>query len=241
MPPPTTARAERRNTRDRQEDSRARTSDSTLSFTARTTQWFESARCTLSFTGTISGEVRLNTTLDNLRKLLDARPRTDLAGLRRIATERRKQLDPAKVDRHFEAGGQGPEAAYYERRKQLDPAKVDRHFEAGGQGPEAAYYASVLTQLYTAVTKLRQVRAKDQPTGIISPNRISALGFPTGSSPQETRRAVVAWGKLHMGTWSRGNSARTALCSAMAAYVQDTAELNREPRNLRTRRNLDPA
>jgi hypothetical protein len=214
MPRPTTARAERRGTQDRQEGSRARTSTNTLSFTERTTQWYESARCTVGFIGSISGEVRLNSTLDNLRKLLDAGPRTDLAGLRRMATE---------------------------RRKQLDPEKVDRHFEAGGQGPEAAYYACVLTQLYTAVTKLRQVRAKYQPTGIIIPNRISALGFPKGPSPQETRQAVVAWGRHHMGTWSRGNSARTALHSAMAAYVQDTAELNREPQNLRTAQEPRPS
>jgi hypothetical protein len=85
------------------------------------------------------------------------------------------------------------------------------------------------------------VRAKGQPTGNISQNRIGALSFPTGPSPQETRRAVVAWGKLHMGTWSRGNSARTALCSAMAAYVHDAAELNREPRNLRTAHESRPS
>ncbi len=109
----TTTRTERRGTLDRQEGGRALTSDSTPSFTALTTQWYESARCTLGFTGTICGGVRLNATLDNLRRLLDAGPRMDLAGLRRTAKERRKQLDPAKVDRHFEAGGQGPEAAYY--------------------------------------------------------------------------------------------------------------------------------
>jgi len=99
MPRPTTARAERRGTRDRQEGGRARTSDGTPNFTTLTTQWYESARCTVGFIGSISGEVRFSTTLDNLRKLLDAGPRTDLAGLRRIATERRKQLDPEKVDR----------------------------------------------------------------------------------------------------------------------------------------------
>ena len=65
------------------------------------------------------------------------------------------------------------------------------HFqvEAGGQRAEAAYYASVLTQLYgeLEVTKLREVRANGTPTGEISQKRISALGFPTGPSPQETR------------------------------------------------------
>ena len=91
IPPPEAARAVRRGTQDRQGGNRlgAPTSDDARSFTERITRWYESARCTLSFTGTICGEVRLKTTLDNLRKLLDAGPRTDRADLRRIATERR--------------------------------------------------------------------------------------------------------------------------------------------------------
>ena len=62
---------------------------------------------------------------------MDAEPKTDLSGLRGIAID---------------------------RRKQLDPEKVERHFEAGGQGAEAAYYASVLMQLYGEVVNLRDVR-----------------------------------------------------------------------------------
>ena len=57
------------------------------------TAWYESARCTLCFSG-VSGGVHLKATLANLRKLLDAGPKTDLSGLRGIATDRRKQLDP---------------------------------------------------------------------------------------------------------------------------------------------------
>jgi hypothetical protein len=153
----------------------------------------------VGFIGSISGEVRLNSTLDNLRKLLDAGPRTDLAGLRRIATE---------------------------RRKQLDPEKVERHCEVGGQGAEAAYYARALRDLYGEIVSLRDVRVDGKPTGEINRKRINALGFPAGPSPQETRNAVVTWGRFHMGTWGR------ALRSAMAAYVGDTIEPNREPRNL---------
>ena len=105
---------------------------------------------------------------------MDAGPKTDLSGLRGIATD---------------------------RRKQLDPEKAKRHFETGGQRAEAAYYASVLAQLYSDITKLREARADGKPTGEIRPNQIGALGFPAGPSPQETRSAVVAWGKFHMGTW----------------------------------------
>ena len=76
-------------------------------------EWFETARCTLRFKGGVSGEVHLDATLPNLRILLDAEPKTDLSGLRSIAIDRRKQLDPEKVERHFAAGGQSAEAAYY--------------------------------------------------------------------------------------------------------------------------------
>ena len=141
-------------------------SGNTPSFTESTAAWYESARCTLGFSG-VSGGVHLKATLANLRKLLDAGPKTDLSGLRGIATD---------------------------RRKQLDPEKVKRHFETGGQRAEAAYYASVLAQLYSDITKLREARADGKPTGEIRPNQIGALGFPAGPSPQETRSAVVAWG-----------------------------------------------
>jgi hypothetical protein len=92
---------------------RTRSSGNTPSFTERTAAWFETARRTLRFKGGVSGGVYLDATLTNLRALLDAEPKTDLSGLRGIAADRRKQLDQEKVERHFEAGGQGAEAAYY--------------------------------------------------------------------------------------------------------------------------------
>ncbi len=104
---------------------------------------------------------------------MDAEPKTDLSGLRGIAAE---------------------------RRRQLDKEKVERHFEAGGQRAEAAYYAKVLRELYGEIVGLRDVRIDGKPTGEIKPKRINALGFPAGSSPQETRNAVVLWGRFHMGT-----------------------------------------
>ncbi len=146
----------------------------------------------LVFKGGVSGGVHLDATLPNLRALLDAEPKTDLSGLRGIAAD---------------------------RRKQLDQEKVERHFEAGGQGAEAAYYANVLRELYGKVVGLRDVRVDGKPTGEINRKRINALGFPAGSSPQETRNAVVLWGMLHTGTWSQRDSAKAALRSAMAAYV----------------------
>jgi hypothetical protein len=157
------------------------------------------------FIGGVSGGVFLDTTLPNLRKLLDAGPKTDLSGLRSIAVD---------------------------RRKQLDPEKVARHFADGGQRAEVAYYASVLTQLYGEVVSLRDVRADGKPTGEVSKKRINALGFPAGPSSRETRSAAVIWGKFHMATWDQSDSATSALRSAMAAYVGDTAESNRESRNL---------
>jgi len=178
---------------------RALSSGNTANFTARISAWYETARCTIRFKGGISGEVFLDATLPNLRKLLDAGPKIDLSGLRRMAIN---------------------------RRKQLDPEKVERHFEGGGQSAEAAYYASVLAQLYGEVVSLRDVRADGKPTGKVSKNRINALGFPAGPSLQETRSAVVNWSRFHMGT------ATSALRSAMATYVGDTAESNRESRNL---------
>ena len=188
-------------------------SGNTPSFTERTAAWYESARCTLGFSG-VSGGVHLKATLANLRKLLDAGPKTDLSGLRGIATD---------------------------RRKQLDPEKVKRHFETGGQRAEAAYYASVLAQLYSDITKLREARADGKPTGEIRPNQIGALGFPAGPSPQETRNAVVAWGKFHMGTWGRDDPAGTALRLAMAAYVKNTVEPNPESRNVHTAQGSQPS
>ena len=181
---------------------RTMSNGNTPSFTDDTAEWFERARCTLSFSED-SGGVHLKATLANLRNLLNAGPKTDLAGLRGIATD---------------------------RRKKLDPEKVKRHFEDGGQRAEAAYYASVLAQLYSGITKLREIRADGKLTGEIRPNRIGALGFPAGTSPQETHSAVVTWGKFHMGTWNRDNPVRLA----MAAYVKNTAEPNREPRNVHT-------
>ena len=179
-------------------------SGNTPSFTVRTSAWYETARRTLRFKS-VSGGVHLDATLPNLRNLLDAGPKIDLSGLRRIAID---------------------------RRKQLDPEKVERHFEDGGQSAEAAYYASVLTQLYGEVISLRDVKVNGKPTGEVSKKRINALGFPAGPSPQETRSAVVTWGKFHMSTWGQGDSTGTALRSAMAAYVGGTVEPNRKPRNL---------
>jgi hypothetical protein len=126
-----------------------------------------------------------------------------------------------------------------DRRKQVDPEKVERHFEAGGQRAEAAYYAKVLRELYGEIVGLRDVRVDGKPTGEINRKRINALGFPAGSSPQETRNAVVSWGRFHMGTWSQRDSAKAALRSAMAAYVGDTVEPNREPRNLAQSREVN--
>ena len=76
----------------------------TPSFTERTAAWYETARRTLRFKleGGVSGGVHLDATLPNLRILLDAEPKTDLSGLRSIAIDRRKQLDPDKVKRHFD-------------------------------------------------------------------------------------------------------------------------------------------
>ena len=189
-------------------------SDNTPSFTESIAAWYKSARCTLRFKGGVSGEVHLDATLPNLRILLDAEPKTDLSGLRSIAID---------------------------RRKQLDPEKVERHFAAGGQSAEAAYYASVLRELYGEIVGLRDVRVDGKPTGEINRKRINALGFPAGPTPQETRNAVVTWGRFHMGTWGRSDSARAALGSAMAAYVGDTVEPNRELRNLRTERGSQPS
>ena len=110
---------------------RTLSSGNTPSFTERTAAWFETARRTLRFKGGVSGGVHLDATLPNLRALLDAEPKTDLSGLRGIAAD---------------------------RRKQLDQEKVERHFEAGGQGAEAAYYANVLRELYGEVVGLRDVR-----------------------------------------------------------------------------------
>ena len=183
------------------------------SFTELTSTWYEQCRCTVSFKS-VSGEVYLDATLSNLRSLLGAEPKTDLSGLRSIAIN---------------------------RRKQLDPEKVKGHFEAGGQCAEAAYYASVLTQLYGDVTKLRDARANGEPTGEIRPKRIGALGFPAGPSPQETRSAVIAWGKLHMGTWDRDDPASNALRSAMEAYVKSTVEPNWETRNLHIAQGNQPS
>ncbi len=81
---------------------------------------------------------------------MDAEPKTDLSSLRGIAIS---------------------------RRKQLDPDKVERHFEAGGQGAEAAYYASVLRELYGEIVGLRDVRIDGKPTGEIKPKRIIS-GIP---------------------------------------------------------------
>ncbi len=145
---------------------------------------------------------------------MDAEPKTDLSGLRGIAID---------------------------RRKQLDPEKVERHFEAGGQRAEAAYYAKVLRELYAEIVGLRDARADGKPTGEINRKQINALGFPAGPSPQETRNAVAAWGRFHVGTWGRSDLARAALRSAMAAYVGDTVEPNREPRNLRTEQGSQPS
>jgi len=92
---------------------RTLSSGNTANFTARISAWYETARCTIRFKGGVSGEVFLDATLPNLRKLLDAGPKIDLSGLRRMAINRRKQLDPEKVERHFEGGGQSAEAAYY--------------------------------------------------------------------------------------------------------------------------------
>ena len=75
-------------------------SGNTPSFTVRTSAWYETARRTLRFKS-VSGGVHLDATLPNLRNLLDAGPKIDLSGLRRIAIDRRKQLDPEKVERHF--------------------------------------------------------------------------------------------------------------------------------------------
>ncbi len=108
------------------------------------------------------------------------------------------------------------------------------------KGAEAAYYAKVL-RAYGEVVGLRDVRVDGKPTGEINRKRINALGFPAGLSPQETRNAVVAWGRFHMGTWGRSDLARAALRSAMAAYVGDTVEPNREPRNLRTEQGSQPS
>ena len=190
-------------------------SNSTMpSFTKSTAAWFETARRTLRFKGGVSGGVHLDATLPNLRTLLDAGPKTDLSSLRGIAIS---------------------------RRKQLDPDKVERHFEAGGQGAEAAYYAKVLRELYGEIVGLRDVRIDGKPTGEIKPKQINALGFPAGSTPQETRNAVLLWGRFHMGTWSQRESAKAALRSAMAAYAGDTAEPNQESRNLRTEQGSQPS
>ena len=99
----------------------------------------------------------------------------------------------------------------------------------------------MLRELYGEIVGLRDVRIDGKPTGEIKPKRINALGFPAGSSPQETRNAVVLWGRFHMGTWSQRDSAKAALRSAMAAYVGDTVEPNREPRNLRTEQGSQPS
>ena len=143
---------------------RTLSSGNTPSFTERTATWYDTARRTLRFKGGVSGGVHLDATLPNLRALLDAEPKTDLSGLRGIAAD---------------------------RRRQLDKEKVERHFEAGGQRAEAAYYAKVLRELYGEIVGLRDVRIDGKPTGEIKPKRINALGFPAGSSPQETRNAVV--------------------------------------------------
>ena len=76
---------------------RTLSSGNTPSFTDRTVEWYETARRTLRFKGGVSGGVHLDATLPNLRILLDAEPKTDLSGLRGIAIDRRKQLDPEKV------------------------------------------------------------------------------------------------------------------------------------------------
>ncbi len=189
-------------------------SGNTPSLTDRIVEWYETARRNLRFNGGVSGGVHLDATLPNLRNLLDAEPKTGLSGLRGIAIA---------------------------RRKQLDPEKVERHFEAGGQRAEASYYAKVLRELYGEIVGLRDARVDSKPTGEINRKQINALGFPAGPSPQETRNAVAAWGRFHMGTWGRGDLARAALRSATAAYVGDTVETNREPRNLRTEQGSQPS
>ena len=108
------------------------------------------------------------------------------------------------------------------------------------KGAKAAYYAKVL-RAYGEIIGLRDVRVDGKPTGEMKPKRINALGFPAESSPQETRNAVVVWGKFHMGTWCQRDSAKAALRIAMAAYVRDTVEPNREPRNLRTEQGSQPS